>query len=516
MKKTFKKMAVILMVAVMTISCFAACGDKGNDGEISVWSCSADARSNPEAGQKMLDYIASLSEVPIKWEEGGPEALSLAFNSGDYPDVVLGNHLGSVDVVKYASSGALLALDEYINEEDTPNLYKILQEYPKVKGLITFEDGHIYSLPAINDFKPAAYESRFFINKTWLDKLGLDVPTSLEELYPVLQAFKTKDPNGNGKADEIPMSFYNNAGSAYPEVLLSSWGISAKHGTWDQFLTVNDGEVQFAPVLDEWKSMIKYYNKLYEEGLLDIECLTQLQDNYNAKVASDPSLVGFFWDSANTASNTDEYIAIPALSAEGNTPVLHIHPLGFTGANTNMFEMTTACENPQAVMRWIDKFYSFEVSVQLSNGLVGTTMTIDESGKYIFNEPEDGESQAMMITKNILAGFPGLSKLEWLDNKIEKTENQIKSEETFKLYENYIDDEVWPRPYYSMEDTDKLSQLTTDLFRIVEEKKAKWIIGANDVDAEWDDYKKSLEDNGLAELMKISQKTYDIYMANQK
>lgn len=516
MKKMAKKMAVLLMVAAMAVSCFVGCGDKGSEGEITVWSCSPEVRSNVEAGQKMMDYITDLSGLPLKWEEGGPEALSLAFSSGDYPDVILGNYLASVDVVKYAASGALARLDEYINEKDTPNLYQILQDYPKVKGLITFDDGHIYSLPSINEFKPATYESTFFINKTWLDKLGLEVPKTLDDLYVVLKAFKTQDPNGNGKQDEIPMSFYNNAGSAYPEVLLSSWGISAKHGTWDQFLTINDGEVQFAPVRDEWKSMITYYNKLYTEGLIDMECLTQEQGNFTAKVASDPSLVGFFWDGANTATNADEYIAIPALSAEGNTPVLHLHPQGFTGANTNMFEMSSTCEDPQGVMRWIDKFYDMEVSFQLSNGLFGTSTDIDENGKYVFNQPEEGESQAMMITKNILVGFPGITKMEWLGDKIEMKETQVDAAENFKLYENYIDDEVWPRPYYSMEDSEKLAQLTTDLFRIVEEKKAKWIVGENDIDAEWDSYKKDLEKNGLAELLKISQKAYYTYMKNQK
>ena len=179
MKKMAKKLAVLLMVAAMTISCLAGCGNGGSDGEvIKVWSCSPEVRSNAEAGQKMMDYISGLCEVPLKWEEGGPEALSLCFSSGDYPDVILGNYLSSVEVVKYASSGALAKLDEYINETDTPNLYKILQEYPKVKGLITFDDGHIYSLPAISEFKPETYESTFFINKAWLDKLGLSVPTT--------------------------------------------------------------------------------------------------------------------------------------------------------------------------------------------------------------------------------------------------------------------------------------------------------------------------------------------------
>lgn len=46
------------------------------------------------------------------------------------------------------------------------------------------------------------------INKVWLDKLGLEVPTTLAELKEVLIAFRDGDPNGNGIQDEIPMDMY--------------------------------------------------------------------------------------------------------------------------------------------------------------------------------------------------------------------------------------------------------------------------------------------------------------------
>ena len=46
---------------------------------------------------------------------------------------------------------------------------------------------------------------KIWINQTWLDNLGLDVPTTTEELYTVLKAFKENDPNGNGIQDEYPL-----------------------------------------------------------------------------------------------------------------------------------------------------------------------------------------------------------------------------------------------------------------------------------------------------------------------
>jgi putative aldouronate transport system substrate-binding protein len=518
MKKVLKKSLVLLLAMVMAVSCLVACGkDEVGGGEITVFYGGVMPTKDQEAAQETLDRLAGMADFPFKWETGDQDSIKLAFNSGDYPDVVLtGTYMSSLDVVKYASSGILIPLDEYINEKDTPNIYKMFEEYPTAKGIVTLDDGHIYSLPSVSDFTAAYFETAFYINKAWLDKLGLKVPTTLDELYTVLKAFKTEDPNGNGKQDEIPMSFYNNAGYSYPEVLLSAYGMSAKHGTWDQFLSVDNGKVEFAPVTEEWKKLIKYYNKLYSEGLLDMECLTQNQSTFDAKAGAATSQVGFLWTNANIMGAPDEYITIPPLSAEGNTPVLHIHPAAVTKASVNAFEITNKCEDPAAVMRWIDKFYEMDTTFQNTYGNVGRTLTIDENGKYVFNEPANGDSQGMMITKNQVVSWPKFIKEAYFNENIEMTEVQQQQAAQFAIYKDYIDPEIWPRPYYSLEDADEISILTTDLFRLVEEKKAKWIVGKADIDAEWDTYIKDLEAIGLEKLLKISQKTYDNYLKNQK
>ena len=65
-----------------------------------------------------------------------------------------------------------------------------------------FPDGNLYTLPQIDGYRPKCVNV-MMINQTWLDKLGLEKPTTLGELKDVLIAFRDKDPNGNGKQDEI-------------------------------------------------------------------------------------------------------------------------------------------------------------------------------------------------------------------------------------------------------------------------------------------------------------------------
>lgn len=44
-----------------------------------------------------------------------------------------------------------------------------------------------------------------YVNMYWLEKLGMEMPTNMDEFYEMLVRFKNEDPNGNGKPDEIPM-----------------------------------------------------------------------------------------------------------------------------------------------------------------------------------------------------------------------------------------------------------------------------------------------------------------------
>ena len=67
-------------------------------------------------------------------------------------------------MVKYGAEGILIPLEDYITEENTPNLYKIFQDYPEYKGSITAPDGHIYSLLSIDDGYVTTTNNPVFIN----------------------------------------------------------------------------------------------------------------------------------------------------------------------------------------------------------------------------------------------------------------------------------------------------------------------------------------------------------------
>lgn len=190
--------------------------------------------------------------------------------------------------MKYAANGQLVALDEYLDY--APNLSALIEQDDAIRKGITMPDGHIYSCPQLNKTEGNLIH-HYWINKTWLDNLGLEAPTTVDELYDVLVAFRDNDPNGNGQKDEIP---YCVVGKDYPHRmfydLLGSWGFGI-NGVMDSdyafsWLDIDDaGNVRFIGREDKFKNMVEFYNKLWTEGLVDKESYSQKEvPEFNIKL----------------------------------------------------------------------------------------------------------------------------------------------------------------------------------------------------------------------------------------
>src|SRR5699024_2571443 len=136
--------------------------------------------------------------------------LNLAFSSGDVADIIYGagtDNLTPGMEVDYGSQGILLPLEDLIDEY-APNIKNLFEERPDIEKSITTVDGHIYSLPHVSlDHRARWAQGPIWYNGKWLDALGVDeLPKTIDEFYDLLVRFRDEDPNGNGEADEIPLS----------------------------------------------------------------------------------------------------------------------------------------------------------------------------------------------------------------------------------------------------------------------------------------------------------------------
>jgi putative aldouronate transport system substrate-binding protein len=113
----------------------------------------------------------------------------------------------------------------------------------------------------------------------WLEKLKLEPPVTTDDWYKVLKAFKSLDPK------IFPFSGYgaNGTGMKSLRTLVSAWGVFDGHYVADK-LAPKDGKVHFGPIEPKYKEAIEWLRKLYSEGLVDPEILTNDSKAFQAKV----------------------------------------------------------------------------------------------------------------------------------------------------------------------------------------------------------------------------------------
>ena len=198
--------------------------------------------------------------------EGYDEKKSLMWASNEYPDIFVRAQLNNSEIVKYGSMGILAPLEDLIPVY-APNMQKLIDEDPAILSRITAPDGHIYALPAVFTLT-AARDDKFWMNKSWLEQVGKEIPETVDELEEVLRSFKGVDFNGNGEADEYPMGISD--ASALIRRFAGVWGYQYQFGT---YLEVKDGKVSTYLTDDGFKEELQWLAKMYGEGLIDPEIL---------------------------------------------------------------------------------------------------------------------------------------------------------------------------------------------------------------------------------------------------
>ncbi|MBV7508379.1 ABC transporter substrate-binding protein [Bacillus sp. sid0103] len=455
--------------------------------------------------------------VHIKWKnytwDTFAEKRNLAMASGSLPDAIFDAAYSDYDLLKLAKDGAIIPVEDLI-EKHMPNLKKVLEAAPEYKGMITAPDGHIYSFPWIEELgsgKESIHSVDDFpwINVEWLNKLGLKMPTTTEELKQVLIAFKTKDPNGNGKADEIPMSFINKTGGEDLAFLFGSFGLGEN---WDHTVVTNDGKVTFTSSDNGYKEGIKFINELFKEGLIDVESFEQDWNTYLAKGKDNRYGLYFTWDKSNITGMNDKYDLMPALAGpNGHKNVTRTNGMGF---DRGKMVITSENKNLELTAKWIDQLYEPHQSVQNNWGTYGdekqqNIFELDEATGMLKHLPLNGTSPWELRQKTFVAGPLALLD-EYYGTVTTKPDDAAWRLDLMKkvMVPDMQAENIYPKVFFSKDELDRLSAIETDMFAYVLRKRAEWIQNGK-VDKEWDAYLKELDRLGLQDWLKIKQSGYD-------
>ncbi|MGN0323665.1 MAG: extracellular solute-binding protein [Oliverpabstia sp.] len=339
-----KKKIVNGMVALMTITAIAlsGCGksadssvdvQNGENGEVTEISfplketaelsfiTSAETGTTQEPNERIIfQRLEEETNVHINWtcfvsdQFADKKNLALA-NAKKLPDGLFNADMSDYDLLRYAKQGVIIPVEDLI-ENYMPNLKKVLDENPEYKAMVTAADGHIYSFPWIEQLGSGKEAIQTiggmpFINKSWLDELGLAVPSTTEELKEALIAFKENDMAGNGQT--IPMSFIMNGGNEDMGFILGAFG-DGYGDVPDHIAVSNDKEVIYTATQEGYKEGLMWMHELAAEGLIDPEVYTQDWSTYVAKGKAGRYGLCFTWDCAGVAADMNDFVPLPALT----------------------------------------------------------------------------------------------------------------------------------------------------------------------------------------------------------
>lgn len=463
----------------------------------------------PDAAAKEVGLEITWNMVPYA-DWGDRKAVLLA--GGDLPDAFMGSICFSeTDIL--TNVGTFIALDDYIDEY-MPNLKKILESDSTMKALATSADGHIYGLPAKKPCRPTV-ANQMFINQTWLDNLGLDMPTTYDEFVEVLRAFKEQDANGNGDPnDEIPY------GEGYADsVMFFCLPFGVTPGGNDTYsMTVKNGKAVFIPTSEEYKAGIAEMRKCYADGLIDADLFIQDDSMRDAKLMNTTPVIGCApgWTADSTfGANADQYTALPALKGPDGKRYISSDPKHWNYSRYE-FVVTSSCENPGKLLSWIDKFYTEDASIQNFYGSFGIGVEKDEeAGTYTVLEPKAGMSADLYSWVNSLRDFGPKYVADGFNDKVTyEGENGDAAKLELDKSMNKYASKAYPNVSYTVEQLEILGTLYSEIAFYIGRNQAAWVTEGG-IEEQWDGYIDTLNQIGYEDFMKIQTDAYNTYMTNQ-
>ncbi|MCM3629469.1 extracellular solute-binding protein [Paenibacillus glycanilyticus] len=417
MKQMTKKLSLAATTVVLASS-LAACSSN-NNGNDAAASNAPQASGNTVAsdsggnlptlkrldvfqGEDYANYpVAKLLEEKTGYkvqydmlpQDNPAQKLNLLMASGEPYDIVT-SYIDMALYSDYAKKGALIDLTPLIDQFG-PNIKNAISQQSMDALKV---DGKLYAIPNIITYPVG---TGILIRTDWLDKVGMKMPTTTEEFEAVLQAFKDKDPGGNG-SQNVPFTIKGDLPMI--DDLVGAFGMP---NPW------NNVDGQLVPrVLDPaFPDYVKYVSELYAGGLLDKEFVVNKDATAKEKFSSGKAgAIAIHWadipgvaDALAKAAPDAKFSYVPALKGPSGKS-------GF-GANRGFDRLSfipKSSKNPEDAVKWINASLESATFKELAIGVEGTHYTVD-NGSYtpilpIFNDERNLANNYMVGTDE--ANYP--------------------------------------------------------------------------------------------------------------
>lgn len=450
-------------------------------------------------------------------------------------DAIYHAGFSNLKLYNYGRRGKIVAIDNYL--DSMPNFKRILENPLRqdIRQALESPDGHIYSLPRIEEMGLKAYPNLLFLNKEWVKQLinqnnmpdgvnlkeqdlqdGLKLKRS--EFKAILQKFNEVNIAGVDAKNKVPLAFVSGNWQGNESDLIASFGVPENR----EHKTIVNDKVTFTIEDENWFNAIREMNDWYNRGLIRSSAFSQTQDEFLAK-GQDGRYGAFYWWEKETVvakDRQDDYIVLqPLLDDATNKQYVGL-------SNEQEIEKSecvilSSCKDISGLLSYFDKFFEPEISAQLNYGSIASGAFLsqkDENGKLVPNDDHGKQSADDFRMKNAPYGVIYLTADEWKNNvemepraklRLERLENWVKG----YTYENA---KSIPNLNYSKEQLDVLNMYESSLGNNI----AAWMTNSITspsvpTKSDWQNLLKTNR-NSIDEVKKVNQEAYDVYLEKIK
>ena len=370
-----KKTLTLVLALVLVFSCFATVGVADSSlsapGELPIWTGAEPAKLSilMQKNDYVEDYETNMYTLWLEEQTGidiefnwlpaadAADKLNIMITAGEKLSDVVNYGLNVPTAKSYGDAGAFINLMPYIEAGMAPNIDKAVAEFPtwNLISSLTNTDGTLYGVPYIQYSPANETKYKMWVNETWLKNLGLEAPTTTEEFYNMLVAFKEKDANGNGDTtDEIPFITTTGFGGTAFKFLTNAF---VYEGDNDMFMLGADGNVTVSYIQDGWFEAADFMKKLVDEGLLMKESFTYSNNDLLPTMHKDENVVGATTNSSLAyvgsfgTENHDKYRLRYICIAPLTGPKGVQYTSYAQSSTTQIWFVTADCQNPELAFR---------------------------------------------------------------------------------------------------------------------------------------------------------------------
>lgn len=499
MRKLFALLIALVLTLGMISGALADEPDLSKHLEIT-WAGHADTTPPAEDGtwyQKHLEEKWNVTIIPQEISHVEMDAWDLFFASGNTADLIsqpAGRYNMLIDqgLVRPISLEMLYTYAPHWMEKTI----EMVGSKEQVEAMLTYDDGNVYCMPYI------AYTASFpfsaYIRTDWLDKLGLSVPTTLDEYHDVIAAFVNNDPDGNGVNDTLGISGAN----MNFHYVFGAYGIMR-----NSYYLQDDGSVIYTSVGEPYKNALKTLASWYAEGLIDPESFTDDRAKLREKWST--GRIGIMNDNAwwgessrgnnsvfNMLYNNDPDAKVTCFAAvtgpDGLSGASYYYP-NITGQACVLFGADATDEEVIRIMQIKESMTYIDEYKMGRYGEEGVTYTVDENGTLVMNSDWDFAKQRSMG----IGQFYALQPQSFEDASIVLTPDDIATA-NIAISSNKIYDGV---NFFAPRSNEAANTYGGDVNTIVNEYYANAIMGKVDIDATWDEYVAKVNAAGLPEII---------------